>query len=150
MRATWPAHLILHLITLTPPSSAEVKNAWSYASHAFTVWDLVKHRDSFTLAVGYLASHELPILWHGFLWRQESAGVSNRHTRVCITPSDIYVSDLLDLKSLSALRVASTDSQSGKQLVLCHRAFITGGHKWHMAHRLSLQTSGTLQISRFT
>jgi hypothetical protein len=35
----------------SPPSSAEVKNAWSYTStpqYVFMVWCLVKHRDSFT------------------------------------------------------------------------------------------------------
>jgi hypothetical protein len=34
-----------------PPSSAEVKNAWSYAStpqYVFMAWCLVKHRDNFT------------------------------------------------------------------------------------------------------
>jgi hypothetical protein len=37
----------------SPPSSAEVKNAWSYTStpqHVFMAWCLVKHRD-FTLTV---------------------------------------------------------------------------------------------------
>jgi hypothetical protein len=32
----------------SPPSSAEVKNAWSYTStiqHVFVAWCLVKHRD---------------------------------------------------------------------------------------------------------
>jgi hypothetical protein len=36
----------------SPPSSAEVKNAWSYTStpqYAFMTWCLVKHRDNFTL-----------------------------------------------------------------------------------------------------
>jgi hypothetical protein len=35
----------------SPPSSAEVKNAWSYTStppYAFMAWCLVKHRDNFT------------------------------------------------------------------------------------------------------
>jgi hypothetical protein len=34
----------------SPPSSAEVKNAWSYPStpqYVFTAWCLVKHRDNF-------------------------------------------------------------------------------------------------------
>jgi hypothetical protein len=34
----------------SPPSNAEVKNAWSYTSnpqHAFVAWCLVKHRDNF-------------------------------------------------------------------------------------------------------
>jgi hypothetical protein len=35
----------------SPPSSAEVKNAWSYTStpqYVFMTWYLVKHRDNFT------------------------------------------------------------------------------------------------------
>jgi hypothetical protein len=35
----------------SPPSSAEIKNAWNYTStpqYAFMVWCLVKHRDNFT------------------------------------------------------------------------------------------------------
>jgi hypothetical protein len=35
----------------SPPSSAEVKNAWSYTStpqYVFVAWCLVKHRDNFT------------------------------------------------------------------------------------------------------
>jgi hypothetical protein len=35
-----------------PPSSVEVKNAWSYTStpqYVFMAWCLVKHRDNFTL-----------------------------------------------------------------------------------------------------
>jgi hypothetical protein len=35
----------------SPPSSAKVKNAWSYTStpqYAFMAWCLVKHRDTFT------------------------------------------------------------------------------------------------------
>jgi hypothetical protein len=37
----------------SPPSSAEVKNAWNYTStltdYVFMAWCLVKHRDNFTL-----------------------------------------------------------------------------------------------------
>jgi hypothetical protein len=35
----------------SPPSSAEVKKAWSYTStprYAFMAWCLVKHKDNFT------------------------------------------------------------------------------------------------------
>jgi hypothetical protein len=35
------------------PTSAEVKNGWSYTStpqYAFMTWYLVKHRDNFTIA----------------------------------------------------------------------------------------------------
>jgi hypothetical protein len=35
----------------SPPSSAEIKNAWSYTSipqYVFMAWCLVKHRDNFT------------------------------------------------------------------------------------------------------
>jgi hypothetical protein len=38
----------------SPPTSAEVKNAWSYTStpqYVFMAWYLVKHRDSFAFAV---------------------------------------------------------------------------------------------------
>jgi hypothetical protein len=40
----------------SPPSSAEVKNAWSYTAtpqYAFMAWCLVKHRDNFTLLYHY-------------------------------------------------------------------------------------------------
>jgi hypothetical protein len=39
----------------SPPSSAEVTNAWSYTSapqYVFTAWCLVKHRDTFNLTSG--------------------------------------------------------------------------------------------------
>jgi len=39
------------------PSSAEVKNAWSYTAapqYVFMVWCLVKHRDNFTTFIRYL------------------------------------------------------------------------------------------------
>jgi hypothetical protein len=42
-----------------PPSSAEVKNAWSYTSapqYAFTGWCLVKHRDNFSFILFWLES----------------------------------------------------------------------------------------------
>jgi hypothetical protein len=38
----------------SPPSSAEVKNAWSYTStpqYVFMAWCLVKHRDNFTFYI---------------------------------------------------------------------------------------------------
>jgi hypothetical protein len=38
----------------SPPSSTEVKNAWSYTStplYVFMTWRLVKHRDSFTFYI---------------------------------------------------------------------------------------------------
>jgi hypothetical protein len=44
----WPDHESDH----SPPSSVQVKNAWSYTStpqYAFMAWCLVKHRDNFTL-----------------------------------------------------------------------------------------------------
>jgi hypothetical protein len=43
----WPGREADH----SPPSSAEVKNEWSYAStpqYIFMEWCLVKHRDNFT------------------------------------------------------------------------------------------------------
>jgi hypothetical protein len=44
----------------SPPSSVEVKNAWSYTStpqYVFMAWCLVKHRDNFTfyLVVQYIS-----------------------------------------------------------------------------------------------
>jgi hypothetical protein len=47
----------------SPPTSAEVKNAWSYIStplYVFMAWCLVKHRDNFTFTfvwIGNLVSH---------------------------------------------------------------------------------------------
>jgi hypothetical protein len=41
----------------SPPSSAEVKKAWSYTSipqHVFMAWCLVKHRDNFTFTFHYI------------------------------------------------------------------------------------------------
>jgi hypothetical protein len=41
----------------SPPSSAEVKNAWSYTSappHVFMAWCLVKHRENFILPLSLL------------------------------------------------------------------------------------------------
>jgi hypothetical protein len=38
----------------SPPSSAKIKNAWSYTSalqYVFMVWYLVKHRDNFTFTL---------------------------------------------------------------------------------------------------
>jgi len=43
----------------SPPSSAEIKNAWSYTStppYVFMVWYLVKHRDNFTFTFSLLQS----------------------------------------------------------------------------------------------
>jgi hypothetical protein len=43
----WPDHEAEH----SPPPSAKVNNAWSYASippYIFMAWYLVKHRDKFT------------------------------------------------------------------------------------------------------
>jgi hypothetical protein len=47
----------------SPPSSAEVKNAWSYTStpqYVFMVWCLVKHRDNFMETEGSLSYLEEP------------------------------------------------------------------------------------------
>jgi hypothetical protein len=44
----WLGRLAVH----SPPSSAKVKNAWSYIpTHPYVLmaWCLVKHRDNFTL-----------------------------------------------------------------------------------------------------
>jgi hypothetical protein len=45
----------------SPPSSAEVKNAWSYTSipqYVFMAWCLVKHRDNFTFYIFYMISRK--------------------------------------------------------------------------------------------
>jgi hypothetical protein len=47
----------------SPPSSAEVKNAWSYTStpqYVFVAWCLVKHRDNFTFFTFTLSLSSLP------------------------------------------------------------------------------------------
>jgi hypothetical protein len=60
-------------LTHPPPSSVEVKNAWTYAStspYAFIVWSLVKHSDNFiTEYQSYwaefsrrLADHNIPYI----------------------------------------------------------------------------------------
>jgi hypothetical protein len=56
----------------SPPSSAEVKNAWSYTSipqHVFMEWCLVKHRGNFTFnsmeQSPSSASHDIP----GLSWK---------------------------------------------------------------------------------
>jgi hypothetical protein len=44
----------------SPPSSAEVKNVWSYTSipeYVFMAWCLVKHRDNFTFYLYYCTIH---------------------------------------------------------------------------------------------
>jgi hypothetical protein len=46
----------------SPPSNAEVKNAWSYAltpPYVLMVWYLIKHRDNFTftLVISLIPSH---------------------------------------------------------------------------------------------
>jgi hypothetical protein len=52
----------------SPPSSAEVKNAWSYAStpqYVFMAWCLVKHRDKFIFTFYRLLriSCQYQVLW---------------------------------------------------------------------------------------
>jgi hypothetical protein len=52
LRVKWPEGKTDH----SPPSSAEVKNAWRYTStpqYVFMSWCLVKHRDNFTLLYFY-------------------------------------------------------------------------------------------------
>jgi len=53
-----PGHEADHL----SPSSAEVKNAWSYTSHppyAYMAWYLVQHRDKFALPYSCISVLEL-------------------------------------------------------------------------------------------
>jgi hypothetical protein len=46
----------------SPPSSAEVKNAWSYNSspqYVFMAWCLVKHKDNFTFTFTFVSTTEV-------------------------------------------------------------------------------------------
>jgi hypothetical protein len=46
----------------SPPSSAEVKNAWSYTSipqYVIVVWCLVKHRDNFTFTLQVIGTSHI-------------------------------------------------------------------------------------------
>jgi hypothetical protein len=50
----------------SPPSRAEVKNAWSYTStpqYFYTAWCLVKHRDNFTFTLSCLGFPSGVFLW---------------------------------------------------------------------------------------
>jgi hypothetical protein len=62
----WPGSEADH----SPPSSADVKNAWSYTStpqHIFMVWCVVKHRDNFI---------SLPRTFYSHKYREQSAATS--------------------------------------------------------------------------
>jgi len=55
----------------SPPSNADVKNAWRYTStseYVFMAWCLIKHRDNFALL--YLTGYSFDCLWRfvGKLW----------------------------------------------------------------------------------
>jgi hypothetical protein len=74
----------------SPPSSAEVKNAWSLPplpQYAFMAWCLVKHRDNFTFTfylyeyvsklITYASSHKCWSPHHSmFLWKVKDEVVS--------------------------------------------------------------------------
>jgi hypothetical protein len=80
----------------SPPSSAEVKNAWSYTStpaRVFTVWCLIKHRDIFTFtatkltgkcgksAATFISIHPLQIppfytIYHTQLYKRDEVAQS--------------------------------------------------------------------------
>jgi len=48
----------------SPPSSAQVKNVWSYTStpqYAFMEWCLVKHRGNFTFTLRLLLQYNPPL-----------------------------------------------------------------------------------------
>jgi len=68
----------------SPPSGAEVKNAWSYTStplYAFLAWCLVKHRDNFNFT--YHSNIIFPSTFMSFEWSLPF-WVSNQNT-VCIS-----------------------------------------------------------------
>jgi hypothetical protein len=57
----------------SPPSSAEIKNAWSYTStpqYVFMAWCLVKHKDNFTFLIASCTEHaqEMLLEWRN-LWK---------------------------------------------------------------------------------
>jgi len=57
----WRVKQLGHEADHSPPSRAEVKNAWSYTStrpYAFMAWYLVKHRDSFTFTSVFTGNYE--------------------------------------------------------------------------------------------
>jgi hypothetical protein len=60
LRVMWLGHEADH----SPPSSAKVKNVWSYTStpqYVFMAWCLVKHKDNFTftlIQLSLLISHK--------------------------------------------------------------------------------------------
>jgi len=50
-----------HEAGYAPPSTAKVKNVWSYTSNVSVAWCLVKHRDNFTFTFA-----SIEILWISF------------------------------------------------------------------------------------
>jgi hypothetical protein len=76
LEVKWPRREADH----SPPSSAEVKNAWSYTStpqNVFMAWCLVKHRDNFTF---------LPLPLHCVYCRNHAALVQRRYKNQETTP----------------------------------------------------------------
>jgi len=56
LEVKWPGHEADH----SPPSSAEIKNVWSYTSippYILMTWCLVKHRDNFTFYLKFGEPH---------------------------------------------------------------------------------------------
>jgi hypothetical protein len=88
----------------SPPSSAEVKNAWNYAftpQYVFMAWCLVKHRDNFTWrCIGVLELHPHPLLSSALDWGERARGIlfifiliiatSTRRSPLIVSYSEIF------------------------------------------------------------
>jgi hypothetical protein len=64
----------------SPPSSVEVKNAWSYTftpQYVFMAWCLTTHRDNFTFCLNYYSStHSLNSALDGGEWSASRSGAT--------------------------------------------------------------------------
>jgi hypothetical protein len=55
----------------SPPSRAEVKNAWSYTSippYVYMVWCLVKHQEQLYLTLPYPRMSYVPTILFSLIW----------------------------------------------------------------------------------
>jgi hypothetical protein len=76
----------------SPPSSSDVKNAWSYTStpqYCFMAWCLVKHRDNFTFTfnfISYLLSLLSPCTHLSTLFETKKKNLKIFNSRYFIEP----------------------------------------------------------------